>query len=219
MGQFSFRSSAFVSTIPPSPLARFFFTDARISLLWLVIRLYIGYQWLVAGWMKVTGYSIAVNSFGTKSQGGSWVFGAHSGAALSKFIMGSLQQSQGPHADVQSWYAAFLQYVILPHAGMFSFIVAFGELLVGLGLIFGAFTGVAALFGVVMNMNYMLAGSVSINPLLGALCIFLILAWRIAGYYGADRILLPLLGTPWTGPLVKQQKRILPVPRPGWVHN
>jgi len=36
---------------------------------------------------------------------------------------------------------------------------------------------------------------------LGFLGLFLILAWRIAGYYGADRYLLPLLGTPWTGSL------------------
>ena len=25
------------------------------------------------------------------------------------------------------------------------------------------------------------------------------LAWKVAGYYGADRVLLPLLGTPWRG--------------------
>jgi thiosulfate dehydrogenase [quinone] large subunit len=25
----------------------------------------------------------------------------------------------------------------------------------------------------------------------------LILAWRVAGYYGLDRYLLPMLGTPW----------------------
>jgi hypothetical protein len=30
-----------------------------------------------------------------------------------------------------------------------------------------------------------------------------ILAWRVAGYYGVDRWLLPLLGTPWTGTLTK----------------
>jgi len=42
---------------------------------------------------------------------------------------------------------------------------------------------------------------VSINPVIGFLALFLILAWRIAGYWGLDRWVLPLLGTPWTGPL------------------
>lgn len=32
------------------------------------------------------------------------------------------------------------------------------------------------------------------------------LAWRVAGYYGVDRYLLPLLGTPWTGSLAKKTK-------------
>ena len=35
---------------------------------------------------------------------------------------------------------------------------------------------------------------------------FLILAWRIAGYYGVDRWLLPLLGTPWTGSLAREEQ-------------
>jgi len=51
-----------------------------------------------------------------------------------------------------------------------------------------------------------LAGAVSTNPIIGGLALFLVLAWRIAGYYGGDRFLLPLLGTPWTGTLTKQAK-------------
>jgi thiosulfate dehydrogenase [quinone] large subunit len=65
-------------------------------------------------------------------------------------------------------------------------------------------TGIAAFFGVFMNLNYLLAGTVSVNPVLGFLGIFLVLAWRVAGYYGVDRYLLPLLGTPWTGSLVRK---------------
>ncbi|HLZ21415.1 MAG TPA: hypothetical protein VKQ30_04755, partial [Ktedonobacterales bacterium] len=61
----------------------------------------------------------------------------------------------------------------------------------------------AAFFGLAMNLNYLLAGTVSTNPILGVLALFLILAWRVAGYYGVDRYLLPLLGTPWTGSLAR----------------
>jgi thiosulfate dehydrogenase (quinone) large subunit len=42
----------------------------------------------------------------------------------------------------------------------------------------------------------------------------LILAWRIAGYYGVDRYLLPLLGTPWTGSLAKRQPTSAPISGP-----
>jgi hypothetical protein len=67
----------------------------------------------------------------------------------------------------------------------------------------GGLTGIAPFFGLVMNFNYLLAGAVSTNPILGVLALFVILAWRLAGYYGLDRYLLPILGTPWTGPLPK----------------
>jgi uncharacterized membrane protein YphA (DoxX/SURF4 family) len=44
-------------------------------------------------------------------------------------------------------------------------LVAYGELMLGIALIFGAFLGIAAFFGAFL----------------------LILAWRVAGYYGPDR--------------------------------
>jgi thiosulfate dehydrogenase [quinone] large subunit len=68
---------------------------------------------------------------------------------------------------------------------------------VGLGLLVGALTGIAAFFGATMNMSFMLAGSASTNPILFMLAVGLMLAWRVAGYYGLDRYLLPALGAPW----------------------
>ena len=57
----------------------------------------------------------------------------------------------------------------------------------------------AAFFGALMNMNFMLAGSASTNPVLFFLAVGLMLGWKVAGYYGADRVLLPLVGIPWHG--------------------
>ena len=76
--------------------------------------------------------------------------------------------------------------------------VAYGELLVGIALVLGAFTGIAAFFGALMNWNFMMAGSASTNPLLFVIAIGLIMAWKVAGYYGADYFLLRWLGTPWS---------------------
>lgn len=89
-------------------------------------------------------------------------------------------------------------------------VVAFGETAVGIGLILGAFVGVAALAGGFMNMNFMLAGSASSNPVLLILAIVLILAWKTAGYIGLDRYLLPIFGTPWKTPKAEtRDKRVL----------
>jgi thiosulfate dehydrogenase (quinone) large subunit len=193
--------------IPEPSIARFLFADTRIAWVWLIIRLYVGWQWLVAGTDKLTGYSIDFGSFGQKA-GNSWIFTSHPGAAISGFMQGAIAQTSGAHPAVQGWYAWFLQHVALPIAPGLSYVVTFGEVLVGLALIFGILTGIAAFFGVFMNMNFLLAGAVSINPIIGGLAIFLVLAWRVAGYYGFDRYLLPLLGTPWTGSLAKKDMKV-----------
>jgi thiosulfate dehydrogenase [quinone] large subunit len=195
MFKFSAIQSRSATQIPEPPIARFLFADTRMAWFWLIVRLYVGYEWLSAGYEKLTG--------------GAWVFSAHDGAGLKGFVTGALAKTAGSNPAVQGWYAYFLQHVVLPGAPVFAYIITFGEILVGLGLIFGVLTGIAAFFGVFMNLNFMLAGTVSVNPVIGTLAIFLVLAWRIAGYYGVDRYLLPLLGTPWTGSLTtdKQKKQ------------
>jgi len=199
--------------VPEPPIARFLFADTRIAWLWLIVRVYVGWQWLVAGTAKLTGYSIDIGSFGEKA-GNSWIFTSHPGAALSGFFKGALAQMTGAHPAVQGWYGWFIQHIALPMAPGLAYVVTFGEILVGLGLIFGVLTGIAAFFGLFMNLNFLLAGTVSINPIIGGLALFLVLAWRVAGYYGGDRWVLPLLGTPWTGSLAKQRPELQSTAKP-----
>jgi thiosulfate dehydrogenase [quinone] large subunit len=188
-----------VESIPLSPLSKLLFANTRIAWLWFILRLYVSYQWLTSGIAKLTGRSIAFGSFGQASPGGAWVFTAHGNAGLKGFIGSALTHANGPFPSVQGWYAAFLEHVVLPNTVAFSYVITFGEVLVGLGLLLGAFTGIAAFFGIVMNMNYLFAGSISINPILCICSLLLVLAWRVSGFWGIDRYLLPLLGTPWTG--------------------
>ncbi len=171
-----------VTLLEDSPIERTLFGDVRLAWLWLILRLYAGYEWLTAGWEKVNSPA--------------WT-GAQAGSALSGFVKGALTKASGAHPDVQSWYATFLQNVVLPNAAFWGRLVAFGELLVGIALILGLFTGIAAFFGAFMNMNYLLAGTVSTNPILLIIAILLVLAWKTAGWLGLDRFVLPALGTPW----------------------
>ncbi|MEO8955232.1 MAG: DoxX family protein [Ktedonobacteraceae bacterium] len=198
--------------IPEPPIARFLFADTRMAWFWLIVRLYVGYEWLIAGLEKMFGRDFTIGSTFGKVSGSPWVFSAHDGAAIKGFVTGALAQSSGPHPAVQGWYASFLQTVVLPNAGLFAYMVTFGEVLVGIALILGLLTGIAAFFGVFMNLNYLLAGTVSTNPILGFLALFLILAWRVAGYYGLDSYILPLLGTPWTGSLAHKATPAAAVP-------
>ena len=105
---------------------------------------------------------------------------------------------QGRPLITFEWYRDFINYLLSINAEpWFATLITFGEMAVGLGLIVGCLTGVAAFFGATMNMSFLLAGSASTNPVLFTLAIGLMLAWRVAGYYGLDRWLLPRLGVPW----------------------
>ncbi len=64
----------------------------------------------------------------------------------------------------------------MQHLILFSYVVAFGELAVGVTLVLDIFVGVAPFFGAFMNSNYLFAGIISINPLLLFIELFLILA-------------------------------------------
>lgn len=179
-----------VTQIPEPPLSQFLFADTTLAPLWLLLRVYVGWQWVVAGWGKVISPV--------------WV-GPKAGVAIEGFLQGALQKTSGQHPDVSGWYAGFINNIALPNNVLFSYLVAYGELFVGIALILGLFTGIAAFFGAFMNMNYLFAGTVSINPLLFLIQLFLILAWRVAGFLGLDRYMLPLLGTPWSkGKLFKK---------------
>jgi len=152
------------------------------ALFWLPVRFFVGRDWLAAGWHKVVDPE--------------WT---QSGVALQAYWerAAAIPESGRPPITYD-WFRHFLQYML--DNGWYTWfakLIAWGEVLVGLGLLVGALVGIAAIFGTVMNFSFMLAGSASSNPVLFGLAVFLVLAWKVAGYWGLDRWLLPILGTPW----------------------
>jgi thiosulfate dehydrogenase (quinone) large subunit len=163
--------------------ARFLFGSTKLAWLWLVVRVYVGWQWLNAGWAKL--------------HEPGWMAG---GASLQAFWQRIVAAPVGGSKGITQygWYHDFIAYM-LQHGWYvwFGKLVAFGETAIGIMLILGAFVGIAAFLGAFMNFNYLLAGTASTNPVLLVLAVLLILAWKVAGYYGLDYWLLPLVGVPW----------------------
>ncbi|HWP95135.1 MAG TPA: DoxX family membrane protein [Gammaproteobacteria bacterium] len=60
-------------------------------------------------------------------------------------------------AETFDFYRPFVEAVVLPHAGVFAALVAWGELALGLALVFGALTRLASFFGLVMVLNFWFA--------------------------------------------------------------
>lgn len=162
------------------PITRFIFSDTRVAWVWLILRWYMAYTWITSGWGKFN------NS--------AWV---NTGEALKSFWLNAVKVDPKP-VIAFDWYRAFIQYLLDTQAyTWFAKLVVAGELLIGVALLLGAFTGIAAFFGGFMNWNFMMAGTTSVNPVFFTFSILLILAWKTAGYWGLDRFLLPALGTPW----------------------
>jgi thiosulfate dehydrogenase [quinone] large subunit len=170
------------------PIARTLFGDTRLAWLWLPLRLYLGWSWLDAGLHKVTDPG--------------WM---QTGAALQRFWENAVRIDPRPVIAVD-WYRAFIQFLL--EAGAYTWfakVIAVGEVAIGVALILGAFTGIAAFSGGFLNWNFVMAGTASTNALLFAIATWLVLAWKTAGWIGLDRWLLPALGTPWSpGRLFRQ---------------
>lgn len=177
------KSKNLATVVRDPPIARWLFADTRVAWMWLAVRLYLGWQWLEAGWHKI--------------QDAAWVGG---GAAVQGFWNRIVQIPEPPARPpiTYDWYRGLIGALLEGgHYSWFGKLVAYGEVLVGIGVILGALVGITAFFGAFMNFNFMLAGSASSNPVLFILAVMLMMAWKVAGYYGLDRWLLPVLGTPW----------------------
>lgn len=160
------------------------FRSRGASFLWLVVRFWLGYQWLNAGYQKIWG-----------SERSAFWFGG--GAGVKGFATaGVLGSTSGKGGASYGWWAAFLHNFVIPNASVVGRVVSLGELLIGIGLIVGLFTGAAAFAGVLLNLTYMFSGSAGVNPMFALLSVFLILAWRNAGWIGLDRFVLQNAWTP-----------------------
>lgn len=170
-------------TIQDPPVARYLFDNPASAWIWLIARLYLGWQWLNPGLHKVTDPA--------------WMNG---GTALQGYWTKAVALPAAPAKPqiTYGWYRNFLLSLLEGgHYVWFAKLIAVGEVLIGIALILGLLTGLVAFAGAFMNFNFMLAGSASTNPVLFTLAVLLVLAWKVAGYWGVDRYLLPTLGTPW----------------------
>ena len=161
------------------------FSDKRFSILWLAVRVWLGYQWIEASLHKLSSPDWMVT-----------------GNALKGFWMGAVKiPAERRPAIAYDWYRNFLQFMLDPQAyTWFSKIVAVSEMLFGIALIVGIFVGATAFFAGFMKWNFIMAGSASVNGVIFGLAVLLVLAWKIAGYVGLDYFLLPRVADLWTRP-------------------
>src|SRR5664279_6303499 len=91
--------------------ARYLFSNTRAGLFWLPIRIFLGFEWAVAGWHKLSGTG--------------WIDG---GGSLLGYWQGAVKvpaAGQGSPPITFDWYRSFLQLLIDNHAqGWFGWLIA-----------------------------------------------------------------------------------------------
>ncbi|QSO50466.1 DoxX family protein [Alicyclobacillus curvatus] len=138
-----------------------------------ILRVYLGWGFLTAGWEKITG----AEPF-----------------SAAGFLQGAVAKPVFvTHSTVLEYpnYVAFLKSFAIPNVGLFNFLVPWGELFVGIGLITGTLTTAAVFFGMMMNFAYMFAGTISSNPWDVLIGLFIIVAGYNAGKFGGDYWVIP----------------------------
>ncbi|MCQ6277513.1 DoxX family membrane protein [Bacillus sp. V3B] len=145
--------------------------NKNVSILLAMLRVYLGYTWLMAGWGKIAGGQFDASGF----------------------LQGALAKATGENPAVQGWWVVFLENAAIPNVEIFNTLVPWGELLVGLGLLIGCFTKTAVFFGIAMNFSYMFSGTTSTNPQLVLLSMFILVSAMNAGRYGIDGMIMPTL--------------------------
>jgi thiosulfate dehydrogenase [quinone] large subunit len=195
-------SASGVSTRTIRP-ANWLFHSREARVLWLVVRVYLGYLWLNAGYQKIWGKE-------------NLVFWSGGGAGVKGFATAGVAGSTAGKGAGASygWWAGFLHNFVIPNSSWIAKFIACGEFLIGVALILGLFTGVFAFAALSLNLVYMFTGSAGVNPMYAIMAVLLVLAWRNAGWFGLDRFVLrapgPIqrlrnavgLGTPRPAPVI-----------------
>lgn len=151
----------------------------NIAAAWVAVllRVYLGWMWLEAGWHKITG-----------------------GFTAEGFLNNAVAKPIADKATgelIYPTYTAFVENFALPNVKLINILIPWGEFLVGLGLILGTLTTVAALAGLLMNFMFLMAGTVSTNPWMVLIGIIIVAAGANAGRIGGDFYVLPLLKGLW----------------------
>ena len=164
------------------PVAAYLFSNTHLAWLWLLVRAWLGWVWLESGLEKIGDPR--------------WV---SDGEAVKGFWERALAMAPtGKPVIAVDWYRGFIQFLYDAQAwSWLAPIIAWAEVVIGVALLLGLLTGLAAFGGGFLNWSFVMAGTASINGLMFPVSALTILAWKTAGWYGLDRWVLPWVGIIW----------------------
>jgi thiosulfate dehydrogenase [quinone] large subunit len=135
---------------------------------WLAIRVWVGIMWIQAGWAKLFG---AENPY----------FLHNNGAGVAGFA------AHGTPA--YSWWGSFLHSFVVPNAGWIGILIAVAEFTIGVALVAGLFTRIAALGSLALLFTYVMSGTASVCAFYALCAIVILTMWRTSSWIGIDGLI------------------------------
>jgi thiosulfate dehydrogenase (quinone) large subunit len=140
-------------------------TSKLAAPVWTAMRVWLGVMWIQAGSAKIWGAEAA----GFMHNGGAGVagFAAHGTPAY-------------------SWWGTFLHGFVVPNAGALGVLIALAEFSIGVALVAGLFTRVAALGSLGLLFTYVMSGTASVCAFYALFAIVILVMWRTSSWIGVD---------------------------------
>jgi thiosulfate dehydrogenase [quinone] large subunit len=151
-----------------TPRALQWLTRSKVmAVAWTAMRVWLGIMWIQAGVSKLWGAESVAFLHGAGVKG----FASHGVPAY-------------------SWWGSFLHGFVVPNAGWIGVLVAVAEFLVGVALVLGLFTPIAALGSLALLFTYVMSGTASVCAFYALFAIVILATWRTSSWLGADGLLI-----------------------------
>jgi thiosulfate dehydrogenase (quinone) large subunit len=139
-----------------------------MAVAWTAMRVWLGIMWIQAGVSKLWG---AENP----------AFLHNSGAGVAGFAAHGV--------PAYTWWGSFLHSFVVPNAGWIAVLVAVAEFAIGVALVLGLFTRVAALGSLALLFTYVMSGTASVCAFYALFAIVILTMWRTSGWIGLDGLI------------------------------
>ena len=135
---------------------------------WTAMRVWLGIMWIQAGAAKL---------WGAESAG----FVRNGGAGVAGFAAHGI--------PAYSWWGSFLHGFVVPNAGWIGVLIAVAEFAIGVALVAGLFTRLAALGSLALLFTYVMSGTASVSAFYALFAIVILAMWRTSSWIGFDGLL------------------------------
>jgi thiosulfate dehydrogenase [quinone] large subunit len=152
-----------------TPRAVEFLMQSKVMAIgWTAMRVWLGIMWIQTGVSKLWG---AENP----------AFLHNNGAGVAGFAAHGV--------PAYSWWGSFLHGFVVPNSGWIGILVAVAEFVIGVALVLGLFTRVAALGSLALLFTYVMSGTASVCAFYAFFAVVIFATWRTSTWLGVDGII------------------------------